>query len=81
MSAVTYDRPRQITKAQLRKMQAGKRRARREKPKRLKMVEQAITDLGREIDALTKKGEPVPYALRAELRDLGQKRLSLKWGE
>lgn len=44
---------------------------------RLASVETEITDLGAEIDALRKAGEPIPHALRRALRAAGVRRSRL----
>lgn len=68
-----------------RKMQAGRRRAaaerKRTRPDRIAEIEARIDRLGAEVDALRVAGEPIPWALRDELRAAGQERLDLRWSE
>lgn len=79
--ATTETPGRTLTRKQIRAMQAGRRRARRQRPQRLRETERAIDALGREYDQLRRAGRPVPWSLRDELRRLGQQRLTLKWGQ
>lgn len=62
----------------VRRLQAGKRKAKRERPKRLRQVEARL-------DELERRRRELPAGERSEiyreLRDLGAERLRLKWGD
>lgn len=64
-------------RALVRRLQAGKRRARRGRPSRLREVERRMDALGREYKAAKTPQER--RAIRRELRDLGQERMRLRW--
>jgi len=64
----------QLSEAHIAAMQAGRRRARRERPKRLKEIEHRMAVLGAEIDALIKQGESVGRTRWNDLRLLGEER-------
>lgn len=66
-------------------MRAGRRRAaaerKRTRPDRIAEIEARVDRLGAEVDALRVAGEPIPWALRDELRAAGIERLDLRWAE
>jgi hypothetical protein len=68
-----------LTAGQLRKMQAGRARARKRRPARLREVEARMDQLGVEIREAATAEER--WARRVELRQLGNERMRLKWGE
>ena len=65
-------------RALVRRLQAGKRAARKRRPARLREVERRMDALGveyREAETTEQR-----RAIRRELRDLGQERMRLRWG-
>ncbi|NUQ70420.1 MAG: hypothetical protein HUU17_06300 [Chthonomonadales bacterium] len=77
--------PRTLSDSHKRKMAAGRRRAaaerKRTRPDRIAEIETRVDQLGAEIDSLRNAGQPIPWALRDELRQAGIERLELRWSE
>lgn len=57
----------------------GAKQRRQRRPLELAETEAAIAELGARIDAMREAGEPVPRELRAELRELSNRRLALRY--
>lgn len=76
-----------MTPAQQRKrvkaMQAGRRKARTPARLRQRLAEASaeVERLGSQVNALRAAGEPIPYKLRAELRDASTRELNLRWAD
>lgn len=74
-----------LSDSQKRKMAEGRRKylaeRKRTRPDRLAAIEARVDQLGAEIDSLRNAGQPIPRALRDELRQAGIERLELRWSE
>lgn len=70
-------------RALVKRLQDGRRAAKRARPQRLRAVEQRMDALGAEFAQLPTypEGQQRRREIRAELRDLGQQRSRLKWAE
>ncbi len=66
----------------VRRLQAGKAKARANRPQRLAEIEQAMDDAGRRYKAAKARRDFAGMALEREtLHELGPKRFRLKWGD
>lgn len=63
----------------VRRLQAGKRQARKQRPKRLRELKAAIAALNGEFRSLP-EGHPRRIEIIRELEPLGRERQRLKWG-